>query len=650
MDQSFGIVGNGRVLAKVLADGTVTELFFPSVGFYRHILQSQFGLVDRAGNVRWLGDKRLDHRQRYLEDTNVLVTTAQHAGLQIEVTDFVHPVHDVLVRQAELRNHAATPTTLAFAHMDAASLEENRDLFGYNLAYYDSRVDCLVRFRGHPFDSSMEGHVVLLAAAVPSQDAFQCGVAYEREGDRIDAYVDLSDGDLQGNDYASDETRGVTTGLLWKLTVPPGEMRTLTVLFAGGPTLDAAERLLRTVRAIPAEQLLAETVAYWKEWLAPGAAWSTRIGDPRLRSLYRRSLLVNKLLQDANYGAIIAAPAVAPDYRYCWVRDGAFVAWALGTAGYHAEAAAFYRWCARTQTANGLWCQNHYTDGRRHWPGIQVDQVGTAIWGMHQHYLHTGDRHFLSELWPTVRRAAEYILSRTDTANGLVYSEQDLWEESGGHLTYTNAACQAGLRAAADIAHEVGASSTGDVYRQAAGRLRARIQQHLVQEGAYVGALEPHRAFRVRADYVVDVSIVGLAVPFGVVDARSPALVRAVEWIEGACEYPVRGVGRYASDLFMGGNPWPLSALWLSLYYVHAGQWPPPREHLEWCLAHTTPHGFIAEQQDKRTGAPVSAMPLAWAHAWFTALMHALVARGVWRTPTPDPASESSRLTGTPPP
>ncbi len=627
MEQPFGLVGNGRVLAKVLPDGTLTEMYFPSVGFYRHIIQSQFGFSEGAGDLFWLGDRRLDRRQRYIEDTNVLITTIWQQGLLIEVTDFVHPEHDAMVRKAELRNTRTEPVSLRLFHIEAASLEENRDSFGYNLAYYDTRESCLARFRGHPFDNAMEAHSVMLIAGAPVQDAFQCGISYERDGAQMDAYLDVADGELHNNDHCSGGDTGTTTGLLWEASLAPGEARTLTVFLCGGLTLDAAENLLDRVRAVPTERLLADTVAYWKEWLAPGSAWSERIGDAGLRTLYRRSLLVNKLMQDRTYGAIIAAPSIAPDYRYCWLRDGAFVAWAFDVAGYHAEAAHYYRWCARTQTASGLWYQNFYTDGRRHWPGLQVDQVGTIAWGIHQHYLRTKDRHFLSEMWPTARRAAEYTLSRLDAKNGLVFSEQDLWEETDGHLTYTNAACQAGLRAAAAIADEVGAPSTGDVFRQAAERLLAQIRKHLIQEGAFVGALDPKRSSRARSEYSVDVSLLGLVVPFAVVEPISPAMVRTVERIEQATSYPIKGVGRYAHDLFMGGNPWSLSTLWLSLYYVNAGQWPEPHGHLEWCVRHTTPHGFFPEQLDKRTGAPVSAVPLAWSHAWFIALMHDLVKR-----------------------
>ncbi|HEX2999718.1 MAG TPA: hypothetical protein VHR86_05725, partial [Armatimonadota bacterium] len=142
--EAFGLVGNGRVLARILDNGTLTEMFFPSIGFYRHIIQSQFGFTEAGGDLYWLSDKRLDRRQYYLEDTNVLVTAARRDGLLIEVADFVPMEQAAVVRKVELRNTRPTPISLRFYHVEAASLEENRDNFSNNMTYYDTIHRCLV--------------------------------------------------------------------------------------------------------------------------------------------------------------------------------------------------------------------------------------------------------------------------------------------------------------------------------------------------------------------------------------------------------------------------------------------------------------------------------------------------------------------------
>src|SRR5260370_25018051 len=120
----------------------------------------------------------------------------------------------------------------------------------------------------------------------------------------------------------------------------------------------------------------------------------------------------------------------------------------MDMGGYHEEPCRFYGWCKRTQMGEGLWYQNHSTDGRRHWPGIQVDQVGSILWGIWQRYEATGERDFLRVMWPTITRAALYVFARINPEVGLVYSEQDLWEGTGGQLVSTDAGCLSSRKSA----------------------------------------------------------------------------------------------------------------------------------------------------------------------------------------------------------
>jgi glucoamylase len=625
MSLTFGLIGNGRVLAKVQADGALTEAFFPSIGFYRHIMQSQFGLYEkRTEKSLWFSSREFEAEQHYVEDTNVLQTFFKRGALRFMLTDFVHPETNVIVRTLEVRNTGRETAELGIYHMEASSLEENKGNFGHNVAYFNSLENHVVRYRGHPFDNTVEAHACLLIAGCPVQDQLQCGVSFQSDGAAEDAYLDVADGTLRHNAYSSGDSMGTTSALLWMRSVPPGGSAEITVYLSGAVNLLDAEEQLAAARRRGPEGLLRSCIDYWREWLEIGRAHAPDLPERRLQLLYRRSLLVLKLLHDERYGSFIAAPNLYPDYRYCWPRDAVYLAWTMDRCGYHDEAQRFYRWCKRTQMADGLWYQNHYTDGRRHWPGIQVDQVGSILWGLHQHYLACENREFLQEMWPTVERAAWYVLSRIDPEIGLVYSEQDLWEETGGYLAYTNGACVAGMRAAAAIAAELAQEEEARLWPECAETLRIHMQRHLIQDGVFVGEYTPNHPFAVRQDYVLDVSNIGVAVPFAVVPPNMPEMAHTVELLEKACDYPVGGVGRYASDLFVGGNPWSLSALWLGLYYVEAGKVSEAKRHLEWCLRHTTTHDFIPEQSDKRTGEPASAVPLGWSHAWMVVLLQGL--------------------------
>ncbi len=97
-----------------------------------------------------------------------------------------------------------------------------------------------------------------------------------------------------------------------------------------------------------ANQLFEDTVRFWRGWLSR----CTYRG--RWREIVYRSALVLKLLTYDPTGAIVAAPTCSLpeeiggvrnwDYRYAWLRDAAFVLYALLRIGFTEEAARFMDW------------------------------------------------------------------------------------------------------------------------------------------------------------------------------------------------------------------------------------------------------------------------------------------------------------------
>jgi hypothetical protein len=136
-------------------------------------------------------------------------------------------------------------------------------------------------------------------------------------------------------------------------------------------------------------------------------------------------------------------PALQPGprrYTRAWIRDGAMMAAALLRVGRSAEACEFVRWYATFQAADGNvpcvvdrsgpdWLPEH-------------DSHGELIFTVMECFRFTRDRAFLSEMWPAVRRAVNYLETLRATRLGPEFeapelrARQGLLPESASHEGY----------------------------------------------------------------------------------------------------------------------------------------------------------------------------------------------------------------------
>ena len=73
-------------------------------------------------------------------------------------------------------------------------------------------------------------------------------------------------------------------------------------------------------------------------------------------------------------------------------------------------------------------------------------------------------------------------------------------------------------------------------------------------------------------DNKMDVSMIGAVYPFELFGANEKKILNTVEKINLTLRTYTGGYLRFEQDSYIGGkNPWPVSTLWMAMYYLKAG-------------------------------------------------------------------------------
>jgi len=634
------VIGNGSMTATLGTSGELYRLWWPHADLPQHVESMKTGIyIERlTPETLWLDDAEVwTYEQTYLPGTNILKTAASSSQVPIKVqaTDFITPDKDLLIRHYELTNTGAKQRKVRLFVYASLTIAESRR---YNTTTFEPRCDGLIFFR----------HQYVFALSSPISCA---GYAINTALEHATA------GDLPGDTIAM-----LPHGALaYHFDIPAGETVSLAIYLTAGHSIRETLAQMSEARDTPVEEWLAQTIAYWENYLMRAKPLPTT--NAKVQAIYERSLLVCKLMADKSAGSVIAAPELdeaytrCGGYAYCWGRDAAFIATAFDRAGLHELSRNFYRWCLLAQEQDGSWQQRHYHDGRLapSW-GLQIDEGGSILWGMHQHFLATNDCSFLTEVWGAVEKGVEFLLSYLDEETGLPLPSRDLWEERVGEHTYSAAAVYGGLCGASSIAGALGKADLAKRWQNAAVRLREAIVQQAwnpktnrfyrslkrqVSKSEYQAAVtkgvdaacetdeKGYVSYFLPCDEVLDISLVGLSVPFGVICADDPRMVATADAIERACTSPlVGGILRYEDDRYIGGNPWILTTLWLAQFRIRQGRLRDAKKLFDWAVDHATSLQLLPEQVDKETGEAAWVVPLTWSHAMFVLTAHMLAEAG----------------------
>ena len=356
--------------------------------------------------------------------------------------------------------------------------------------------------------------------------------------------------------------------------------------------------------------------------------------------LYRRSIEII-LGNQSPGGAYIASPNF-PTYRYCWFRDGSFIAYAMDLAGRHESSRRFHQWAAdrvneraevvrsslRHAASGGELSESDIlhtryrldgSDGEPgEWPNFQLDGFGTWLWALEQHARLAPEMPLSGGMLSAAALVAEYL--------GALWMRPcyDCWEEFPEQVhPHTLAAIYGGLQA--------GGRLTGGDHSAVTDLIRRQLLGNAQEYGHFV---------KFAGSPAVDASLLGLAVPYGVVAPDDPLMVRTVEQIRQTI---LRGGGvhRYAADTYYGGGAWILLSAWLGWYYAElekngagprAGYRESIRELKTWITSQAKADLELPEQVPQDLNDPAFypewvgrwgdiASPLLWSHAKYIILM-----------------------------
>ncbi|KAB8315365.1 glycoside hydrolase family 15 protein [Tolypothrix campylonemoides VB511288] len=374
------------------------------------------------------------------------------------------------------------------------------------------------------------------------------------------------------------------------------------------------------------------TLHYWREWvryLSIPLEWQDAV---------IRSAITLKLCQSEETGGIIAAVTTsipeAPhsirnwDYRYCWLRDAAFVVRALNRLGATRTMEDYLRYVfnlashdVTLQPLYGLGFEHELAEeevpalagyrgmgpvrrGNLAWLQVQHDVYGSVVLASTQLFFDRrlavpGDVQTFARLEPLGERAAA-LFDQPDAG---------LWEFRGRAETHTYSAamCWAACDRLAKIARQLGLHERAGYWRQHADRMHDTISRAAFdpQRGHFVDAFGGHR---------LDASLLLLA-DLGFVAPHDPRYVATVEAI-GRDLKRGHGLFRYVApdDFGVPETSFTICTFWYIDALASIGRIDEARDLFERVLARRNHLGLMSEDLSFDDGELWGNFPQTYSH------------------------------------
>ena len=323
------------------------------------------------------------------------------------------------------------------------------------------------------------------------------------------------------------------------------------------------------------------------------------------------------------------------------------------------EAEKFYKiFCQKTQSKNGMWEQRFYTDGRLApcW-GYQIDETASVVHGVWNHYERTKNEKFLKENLQMCEKAIDFLKRYVKDWLGVEDLEErekdlvqeeiekqrenqghkyhisyDLWEMCEGIHLYSLASIYSAFESIIKIYRVLDKNTSNfennrlkeekiNKNEKAIQKLQMGIKEY-IENNLYDESKKSY--VRNTEDKKMDISILGLTVPFEVVKPNEKRMKNTVERMNLSIRTYTGGYQRFEQDHYRNGNPWPIANLWMTLYYLESGENKKAKETFDFVVKTCGKHYFLGEQVDNNTLKPNWVIGLGWSHAMFILVLEKL--------------------------
>ena len=646
------IIGNRYMLATYTSKGELQRIYFPNKDSRQYIDFFHTGVKINNSDLIYLHDDINNvYKQYYDTDTNILNTevTNTYFNLKVLQTDYVMIKENILVKKYTFVNEATIDLDISFyIHSEL-------------LSSYNNHVGCKVIDGGmlqyaHDFSFATfaKGYEISKHQINGSKDTIKRGEIYDKD------YIGMS----------KDSSICFDLGV-----IKPQEKKTIEICIAIEENINISEmeNEVERIKKIDLNKEYTNTKAYWRKYVKTHNGLNLK--DPensyseKIYNIYRRSILLFPLLTNPDTGGIIASPEIDENltqcgkYAFCWPRDAVFITKALDILKMEKDTEKFYKiFCQKTQSKNGMWEQRFYTDGKLApcW-GYQVDETASVVFGVYEHYKTTKSEKFLKDNLQMCEKAVDFLkryvkdwlaiegkdehdkdkvgeeIENSNKKSGHKYHvSYDIWEMCEGIHLYSLASIYSAFECIIRIYKVLGNKVSDFEKNRLKEEKVAKNERELekLQEGIkkYINEnmYDEEKKCYVRnaQDKKMDISIIGSVTPFNVFKAKEKKIENTIERINLSLRTYTGGYQRFEHDHYRNGNPWPIANLWMTLYYLEAGQKQKAKETFDFVVKTAGKHNFLGEQIDNNTLKPNWVIGLGWSHAMFIIVLEKLCA--VW--------------------